>query len=279
MDWPLLIARFGLLTLGAGLFGSACFALYAPWTVRGPGPTSLRLTAPATAAVAGLVWLLSLWAKTTGASDLADLVQFSFTPGAGLALTVAVVLCLVLAAMAFPPFRAPKVRVYVAGAVLVAVACVGHASAVGGVAGLTRMAVMALHLLFAGLWLGGLVPLFLALRAPDAETERTLRAFGQMAMAAVAALATTGLIIAAAIVSLAGGPPGKIYLATFAVKLALVLALGVVASINRWALTPMSAHDPAKARRALWWTLATEQAFALALLVTVAQLGLLDPAR
>jgi putative copper resistance protein D len=279
MDWPLLIARFGMLTLGAGLFGSACFALYAPWTVRGPGPTSLRLTAPATAAVAGLVWLLSLWAKTTGASDLADLVQFSFTPGAGLALTVAVVLCLVLAAMAFPPFRAPKVRAYVAGAVLVAVACVGHASAVGGVAGLTRMAVMALHLLFAGLWLGGLVPLFLALRAPGAETERTLRAFGQMAMAAVAALATTGLIIAAAVVSLAGGPPGKIYLATFAVKLALVLALGVVASINRWALTPMSAHDPAKARRALWWTLATEQAFALALLVTVAQLGLLDPAR
>lgn len=279
IDGPLLLARFGLLTLGAGLFGSACFALYAPWTVRGPGPTSLRITAPATAAVAGLVWLLSLWAKTTGASDLADLFQFSFTPGPGLALSVAVALCLALVAMAFPPFRAPKARAYVAGAVLVAVASVGHASAVGGVAGLTRIAVMALHLLFAGLWLGGLLPLFLALRAPGAEVERTLRAFGKMAIAAVAALATTGLIIAAAVVSLAGGPPGKVYLATFGLKLALVLALGVIAGVNRWGLTPLSAHDPAKARRALWWTLAIEQAFALALLATVAQLGLLDPGR
>lgn len=279
MDWPLLIARFGLLTLGAGLFGSACFALYAPWAVRSPGPTSLRITAPATAAVAGLVWLLALWAKTTRASGLGALVQFSFTPGAGLGLTVAVVLCLALVAMAFPPFRAPKARAYVAGALLAAVACVGHASAVGGVAGVMRMAVMALHLLFAGAWLGGLLPLFLALRAPGAETERTLRAFGQMAIAAVAALATTGLIIAAAVVSLAGGPPGKIYLTTFAVKLALVLVLGVVAGVNRWGLTPMAAHDPAKARRALWWTLAVEQAFALALLATVAQLGLIDPGR
>jgi putative copper resistance protein D len=279
MDWPLLIARFGLLALGAGLFGSACFALYAPWTVRGPAPTSLRIAVPATAAVAGLVWLLSLWARTTGASDLADLAQFSLTPGAGLALSVAVALCLALVAMPSPPVRAPKARAYVSGALLIAVACVGHASAVGGVAGIVRMAVMALHLLFAGLWLGGLIPLFLALRAPGAETERTLRAFGKMAIGAVAALATTGLIIAAAVVSLAGGPPGRIYLATFGVKLALVLALGVVASINRWGLTPLSARDPVRARRALWWTLAMEQSFAVALLAVVAQLGLLDPGR
>lgn len=279
MDGPLLIGRFGLLALGAGLFGSACFALYAPWAMRSPGPASLRITAPATAAVAGLVWLLALWATTTHGSGLGDLVQFSLTPGAGLALTVAVVLCLALVAMAFAPLRAPKLRAWLTGALLVAVACVGHASAVGGTVGVVRMAVWALHLLFAGLWLGGLLPLFLALRAPGAETERTLRAFGKMAIAAVAALATTGLIIAAAVVSLAGGPPGKVYLATFGVKLALVLALGVVASINRWGLTPISARDPARARKALWWTLAVEQAFALALLATVAQLGLLDPGR
>lgn len=273
---PLLLARFGLLTLGAGMFGSACFALYAPWATRGAAPTSLRITAPATGAIAGLVWLLALWAQTTGGRG-PSLAQFSTTTPSGLGLCVAVLLCLVLVAMAFVQPRSPKVRAYVAGALLVALACVGHASAVGGIAGGVRIAVMAIHLLFAGVWLGGLLPLILALRAPGAETERTLRAFGQQAIGAVAVLVTTGLIIAAAVVSLAGGPPGKTYLITFAVKLALVLGLGVVASINRWALTPLSAHDPVKARRMLWWTLAVEQSLALALLATVAQLGLMNP--
>lgn len=275
---PLLLARFGLLTLGAGLFGSACFALYAPWAARGAGPTSLRVTAPATAAVAGLVWLLSLWGQSSGGAG-PSLAQFCLTTPSGLGLSGAVLICLVLVGMAFAPPVAAKVRVYVTGALLVSLAFVGHAAAVGGVAGGVRVAIMALHLLFAGAWLGGLLPLIIALRAPGAETERTLRAFGKMAIGAVAALATTGLIIAAAVVSLAGGPPGKTYLATFAVKLALVLGLGAVASVNRWGLTPLAARNPATARRALWWTLALEQTLALALLITVAQLGLIDPGR
>lgn len=273
---PLLLARFGLLTLGAGLFGSACFALYAPWAARGRGPTSLRLTAPATAAIAGVVWLLSLWAQTTGGHG-PSLAQFALTTPSGLGLCVAVALCVVLAGLAFAPPLPAKIRAWITGVLLVALACVGHASAVGGIAGLVRIAVMAIHLLFAGLWLGGLLPLILALRAPGAETERTLRAFGQQAIGAVAVLVTTGLIIAAAVVSLAGGPPGKTYLVTFGVKLALVLGLGVVASINRWALTPLAAHDPVKARRMLWWTLGVEQSLALALLAVVAQLGLTNP--
>jgi putative copper resistance protein D len=275
---PLLLARFGLLTLGAGLFGSACFAVYAPWAARGAGPTSLRITAPATAAIAGLVWLLSLWGQTAGGAG-PSLVQFCLTTPSGLGLSAAVLICLVLVGLAlFPPLPA-KLRAYLTGALLLSLAFVGHASAVGGIAGGVRVAVMALHLLFAGAWLGGLLPLVIALRAPGAETERTLRAFGKMAIGAVAALATTGLIIAAAVVSLAGGPPGKTYLVTFGVKLALVLGLGAVASLNRWGLTPLAARNPVTARRALWWTLALEQILALALLLTVAQLGLIDPGR
>jgi putative copper resistance protein D len=273
---PLLLARFGLLTLGAALFGSACFALYAPWAARGPGPTSLRLTAPATATIAGLVWLLALWAQSTGGSG-PSLTQFCLTTPSGLVLSVAVLLCLVLVAMAFAPPRAARVRAYVSGALLVSLAFVGHAATIGGVAGAVRIAVMALHLLFAAAWLGGLLPLAIALRRPGAETERLLQAFGKMAIGAVAALATTGLVIAAVVVSLAGGPPGPTYLTTFAVKLALVLALGVVAGVNRWGLTPLAARNPAKASRAIYWTLAVEQVLALALLVSVAQLGLLDP--
>lgn len=279
MELPLLIARFGLLTLTIGLFGVACFPLYAPWAMRGrAAPTSLRITTPATAAVAGVVWLLALWASTAAPNQV-GLAQFVLSTGSGRALLAAVAISLLLVGLAFAPPLSPKPRAVVTGALVVSVACAGHASAVGGVAGLVRMAVMALHLLFAGAWLGGLLPLGAALRAPGADTERLLRAFGKMAISAVAALVTTGLVIAAAVVSLAGGPPGKTYLTTFAVKLVLVLALGVVASVNRWGLTPLSARDPAKAGRALYWTLGLEQLLAVALLVTVAQLGLLDPGR
>jgi putative copper resistance protein D len=274
-DWPLLIGRFSLLTLAIGLFGGACFPLYAPWTPPGRQPASLRVAAPAAAAAAGLIWLLSLWAQTPGRPSL---LQFCLTTVWGGALCVAIALCLVLVAMAFTPPRSPRVRAYVTGALLVSLAFVGHAATIGGIAGGVRVAVMALHLLFAGVWLGGLLPLVIALRTPGAETEGLLRAFGRMAIGCVAVLATTGLVIAAVVVSLAGGPPGPPYLITFGVKLALVLCLGVVAGVNRWALTPLSARNPSAAARALWWTLGVEQLLALALLVTVAQLGLLDPA-
>jgi len=275
-NWPLLIGRFGLLALAVSLFGGACFPLYAPWTRRGHEPTSLRVTAPATAAVAGLVWLLSLWAQTPARPGF---LQFCLSTVSGAALSAAVLICLALVGMAFAPARSPRMRAYVTGALLVSLAFVGHAATIGGIAGGVRVFVMALHLLFAGAWLGGLLPLIIALRTPGAQTERLLRAFGKMALGAVAALATTGLIVAAIVVSLAGGPPGPTYLTAFAVKLALVLGLGAVASVNRWALTPLAAGDPAKAARALYWTLALEQTLALALLVTVAQLGLLDPGR
>lgn len=274
-DWPLLIGRFGLLTLAIGLFGAACFPLYATWTRGGREPASLRIAAPATAAVAGAVWLLSLWAQTPGRPGL---LQFCLATVWGGALCFAIAICLALVAMAFAPPRSPRVQAYVTGALLVSLAFVGHAATIGGFAGAVRVAVMALHLLFAGAWLGGLPPLIIALRAPGAEPERLLRAFGRIAIGCVAALATTGLVIAAVVVSLAGGPPGPTYLATFGVKLVLVLCLGVVAGVNRWALTPLSARNPTAASRALWWTLGVEQLLALALLVTVAQLGLLDPA-
>lgn len=273
----LLIARFGMLALAVGLFGSACFPLYAPWVQRPRAPTAIRITVPAVAAVAGLVWLLGLWSQTPGAADYAGLAQFAFTTPSGLGLSGAVAICLLLAGLAFAPQQPPRVHALITGGLLVSLAFVGHASTVGGVAGATRVAVMALHLLFAGVWLGGLFPLIAALRT-GAEPERTLRAFGKMAVGSVFALATTGLVIAAVIVSLAGGPPSKAYLTVFGIKLALVLALGVVASLNRWGLTPLAARNPAGAKKVLWWTLATEQLLAFALLAVVAQLGLIDPA-
>jgi putative copper resistance protein D len=219
------------------------------------------LAAPLAAALAALAWIAA--AKTSFVSPL----------------TAALGLGLLLAALELAPRAAPpKLTASLAGALLVSLAFVGHAAAVGGVAGGVRIAIMATHLLLAGLWLGGLPALARALPSAGAQTEPLLRAFGKMGIGAAFLLATTGMIAAAWVVSLAGGPPGPRYLVTFAVKLGLISLLIAVASVNRWALTPLSASDPARAVSLLRWTVGLEQLLALAVVATVALLGQLDPA-
>lgn len=280
-DWPVVVARFALVTLGVGLFGWSCFPLYAPFAGRERAPAPLRVLAPFAAAVAGLVWIGALGREATGTEGLPDpgaLVQLCAATSFGRALAAAVILSLALAAVALAPRPAPpRLPAVLAGGLLVSLAFVGHAAAAEGGAGAVRIAIMAAHLLFAGVWLGGLAPLAMALRQPAAEIERLLRAFGKVGMGAVAALVTTGMIDAAAILGLAGRPPGRTYLITFGIKLTLVAALLAVASVNRWSVTPLAARNPAAARRSLWATLALEQLLALSLLAAVARLAQLDP--
>lgn len=281
LDWPVVLARFVLVTLGVGLFGQACFPLYAPFAERPRAPWALRLAAPLAAAAAGAAWILALAREAAGdpgLPDPEDVFALCAETGFGGALAVAVLLALALAALASRRERpAPKLAATLSGALLTSLAFVGHAAAARGTPGAVRIAVMAAHLLFAGIWLGGLAPLARALPHAGADTERLLRAFGKTAMAAVAALFTTGMIAAAAILATAGRPPGRMYITTFAVKLALALGLLAVASVNRWGLTPLSARKPQAAARAMLVTLGLEQLLALALLATVARLTQLDP--
>jgi copper transport protein len=140
-----------------------------------------------------------------------------------------------------------------------------------------RIAVMAAHLLGAGVWLGGLLPLAIALPRAGADTLPLLREFSRVALATVALLAVTGMVTAVAVLTLAGGAPGMAYVQTLGVKLALVAGMLGLASLNRWRLTPLAARDPAAARRALAWTIAGEQILALAVVAAVTLLGQLDP--
>jgi putative copper resistance protein D len=136
---------------------------------------------------------------------------------------------------------------------------------------------MAAHLLAAGVWLGGLLPLALALPRAGSDAVPLLRAFGRNAMAAVALLVTSGMITAFAVVALARGAPGKTYLETFGVKLALVAGMLTLASLNRWRLTPLAERNPIAARRAFAWTVAGEQVLALAIIAAVTLLGQTAP--
>jgi putative copper resistance protein D len=274
-------ARFILVTSGVGMFGWASFALYASWAPRPRAPAALRALAPLAAVAAGLVWIVALAREAAGAPGLPDLsvvLSLCLETGFGRALAVAVALSLLLAVFALSPRRPPMRAVaYASGGLLTSLAFVGHAAGVGGVAGALRIGVMAAHLLLAGVWLGGLLPLALALRKTGAETERLLRQFGNVALTAVAGLVTSGMIAAAVILGMAARPPGPVYLTAFGIKLGLAAALLGAAAVNRWAITPLAARSPAAALRGLRWSLGAEQLLALALLAAVARLAQLDP--
>jgi putative copper export protein len=265
VDWPLFAARFCLLAAGVGLFGQACFDLYAPASVRRPAPAAARIVPPLAASAAALAWIVIL-----GRAPAAT--------GAGLALAIAGLLGLALAALALVPRRPARLRAGLSGGLLASLAFTGHAAGgPGGVPGAARIGMMAAHLLCAGVWLGGLLPLALALPRAGADTTPLLRAFGRNALAAVALLVTSGMIVAFAIVAAAGGALSKTYLGTFGLKLALVAAMLALASLNRWRLTPLAERDPAAARRAFAWTVAAEQVLALAVIAAVTLLGQTDP--
>jgi putative copper export protein len=282
LDWPLLAARFCLLALGVGLFGQACFDLYAPASVRRPAPAAIRLVPPLAATLAALAWIAALGREITGAEgfpSLATVVQLCTQTGFGRALAVAGLFGLALAGLALSPRRPPRLTAgLLSGGLLTCLAFVGHAAGgPGGLPGVARAGVMAAHLLSAGVWLGGLMPLARTLPRAGPDTVPLLREFGRVALAAVALLVTSGMITAVAVVTLAGGALGRTYLEAFGVKLALVAAMLALASLNRWRLTPLAERDPVAARRAFVWTVAGEQVLALAIIAAVTLLGQTDP--
>ena len=126
----------------------------------------------------------------------------------------------------------PILAILPAGLALMSEAMIGHA--VNG--GIAILAVEALHLLAAGAWLGSLPALLILLRGPDAMFAA--QRFSGFGMAAVAAVAGTALALASVQVGGAGGLFGTEYGAVVLLKLALFVALLVLASLNRLVLTP-----------------------------------------
>jgi putative copper resistance protein D len=281
LDWPLLAARFSLLVLGFGLFGKAAFELYAPASVRRDWPAAARVAVPLLAALAAIGWIAALARQATGASGapaLADLLRLCLETGFGRALAVAGLLALALAVLGLAPRRPPRLAALLSGGLLASLAFVGHpAAGAVGAPGAVRIAVFAAHLLGAGVWLGGLLPLALALPRAGEDTGPLLREFGRIAVAAVALQVTTGMVVAVVVFTLAHGPPGMTYVKTLLTKLGLVAAMLAVASVNRWRLTPLAERAPAAARRAFAWTIAAEQVLALGVIAAVTLLGQTDP--
>lgn len=170
---------------------------------------------------------------------------------------------------------------------LASLAWSGHGAAGEGAAGSLRLAGDIVHLLTAAIWLGALV-LFLALlrRSSTTSPDETLawKRFASIGSVLVIVLAVTGLANLWFLATpdtwstLAASDYGQL----LGAKFVLFLAMLALAGLNRFALVPRlttsaDSRERGRAIRALKLSIAAEFCAALAILLVVSRLGLLDP--
>lgn len=162
---------------------------------------------------------------------------------------------------------------------------IGHAAMDQGSARIARELNQTLHLLAAGLWLGGLVPLgwlLLRARGPQNDVDVTLardivRRFSHVGYVAVALTALTGAINSFLVVRSLGAMVETEYGRLLALKILLFLAMLVMALVNRFLLSPRIDRD-ASALLALYRSMGCELGLGLCILAIVSVLGTLPPA-
>ena len=152
--------------------------------------------------------------------------------------------------------------------------------------GIARDANQTLHLLAAGLWLGGLVPLGYLLRLGRSVEDAAgmclirgaIRRFSQMGYLAVALIAATGAVNTLLLVGGAAAMFSTVYGRLLAVKILLFLAMVVVALVNRFYLSPRIAGDTRAALGSLYRGVEFEQGLAICILALISVIGTLPPA-
>jgi putative copper resistance protein D len=171
---------------------------------------------------------------------------------------------------------------------LISLGWVGHAAMDQGATKLGHELNQMVHLLAAGLWLGGLVPLAWFLGQVRHRSSAVwislardvLPRFSHMGYAAVALLAVTGAINALLLVgsfeALIHTPYGRL----LGLKILLFLAMVVLALTNRFRLLPRLGREaqPSGPIAALARSVLCEQALGFAVLAVVSVLGTWPPA-
>ena len=203
---------------------------------------------------------------------------------------------LVFAVLAIGLCLAPKARwrmpamLVLSLLLLLSLGWVGHAVEGQGVDRLVHQINQMVHLLAAGLWLGGLAPLAWLLgrsrsRSPSGAAwislaREVVPRFSQMGYAAVALLAATGvlntLLLVGSTPALVGTPYGRL----LGLKILLFLAMVAIALFNRFRLLPRLRRETqaAAAAAALARSVLCEQGLGFAILLVVGVLGTWPPA-
>lgn len=166
-----------------------------------------------------------------------------------------------------------------AGAMLAALAWMGHAGAGSGAQRYGELAADVAHLLAAGTWLGMLPALAARLHEEtDAQARAaiTLR-FSRCATAAVVVILFTGIVNTRFRVGTLDALIDSDYGHVLLVKIALVASMLVLAGVNRWMLTPRLVAHGAPAARALRRNALAEIAAGIAVVALVGALGITPP--
>lgn len=170
-----------------------------------------------------------------------------------------------------------------------ALAWAGHGGATPGRAGYVHVGADLLHLVAAGIWLGGLIPLALLLgqrEQPDddvwaAITGRATHCFSNFGVVSVTTLLGSGIIntwfLGGGVRGLFGTDYGRLLL----LKIALFVAMVCIATINRLRLMPRiseTCESGLHAAQAIQRNALIEMSLGLGVIVIVSILGMLPPA-
>lgn len=289
------------------LAGVSFFPLYA-YRRGGRWPKAIArwiqpvlLTAANVALLSGILWFIFTAANMSGTLDgVLDWEMLSTVLGTtsfGHVWTARLVLCIVTIIVIWNRFdqgsnsRWDVIAPVLAAALLISLAGVGHSQVEERVAGTIHVVSDAAHLLAAGAWLGGLIPLVLILSTdrgdrevlPAADLDQVLIRFSGMGYFAVATLVGTGLVNSWFLVGnftvLLTTQYGQLLLA----KLALFAAMLTLAAINRFWLVPSMISTNADGGGSIWKGrlrvhVIGEQTLGLLVLLIVSVLGTIRPA-
>jgi putative copper resistance protein D len=292
----LVVSRFLHYASILGLFGGALFPIYA----RAMPPTQAKLATWSRGWMIGSV-ILGLasglaWFALTAASMAGDLrsaldpnvlmtVVRSTSFGPLWLARLALVAGVLLAVLIRRRRPATWTTVIFGGLALAGLAGTGHARLPDGVGGVIHATADAVHLLAAGVWLGGLWPLGVALTwasrtagaEDDLEAGRMLSRFSGVGYVAVAVLVASGLTntwyLVGSVAQLSDTDYGRLLV----LKIALFVTMAALAAANRFWITPAmlsgrSSGDPrwlARIRR----NVALEQALGVLVVCAVSVLG------
>jgi putative copper resistance protein D len=300
----LVLARWLQFAALAFLLGAAIFAFYAPaasqivWRAADSTRRGAARAAVAAALVAGVSavgWAAAALAGIAGFDALIDgeswssfFFETSFG-GVWLArLALAATLLLVVLATRgglFARNMSTALVAFLAAALFASQAWIGHPASLPGPERWIVTAAYAAHVLGAGVWLGGLVPLgrmmALARHGDPAHAcfEETLQRFSLVGVSAVAAILVGGIVNAGVRFGSFSGFAASAWGRLLVFKIVLFLVMVSLATINRFALMPRLSRGDDAALTQFRRNIALEQACGLLVLLAAASLSGFAPPR
>jgi putative copper resistance protein D len=307
IDAGLIVARFLHYVAVTTLAGASFFPLYA--YRRSGDPRSIALhrrfqnvlfIAANVALFSGILWFVFAVANMSGTLEgVLDQEMLSTVLGDTsfgkvwvARLILAITTIVVIWSRVDPKFspRSDLVTPILAAALLISLAGVGHSQVQEGIAGTVHVISDAAHLLAAGAWLGGLVPLALIIVAYSGDRDITgqtdldqvLMRFSGMGYLAVATLVGSGLVNSWFLVGAFAGLPETAYGQMLLTKLILFAGMLALAVSNRFWIVPSLTKAPTDGTSV--WTarlrnhVFVELVFGLMVLLIVSVLGTMRPA-